>query len=141
MGGKKLEQTLDGILEKDSRFHRDAYAFVGEAVDFTQKSISRANKGKVRHITGQELLAGIRAFASEQYGPMALMLFEEWGVKKCEDFGEIVFNLVEHGLLSKTENDSRVDFKGGYDFHEAFRKPFIPRRKAGTQSKLPGVAS
>jgi len=54
------------------------------------------------------------------------MVLNEWGVHRCEDFGEIVFNMVEHDLLAKTSEDSRENFKGGYDFEEAFRKPFLP---------------
>jgi uncharacterized repeat protein (TIGR04138 family) len=79
------------------------------------------------HVSGQELLSGIREFALRQFGPMALTVLEEWGVKRCEDFGEIVFNMIESGLLAKTAEDSRDDFKGGYDFMEAFREPFLPR--------------
>ena len=80
----------------------------------------------VRHVTGQQLLAGIRQHALAQFGPMAATVLNEWGVHRCEDFGEIVFNLVENGVLAKTEQDSRADFQGGYDFDEAFRKPFLP---------------
>lgn len=133
MSKQESVELLDRILEKDKRFHRDAYLFVGEAVDFTQKAISKANKGKIRHITGQELLAGIRTFAFEQYGPMAMMLLNEWGIKSCQDFGEIVFNMVEHGLLKKTETDSRTDFQDGYDFYETFCKPFVPKHRTGAQ--------
>jgi uncharacterized repeat protein (TIGR04138 family) len=68
----------------------------------------------------------MRAHAIEQYGPMALTVLGEWGVSRCEDFGAIVFNMVEHELLAKTEDDSADDFKGGYDFKEAFRQPFLP---------------
>ncbi|MCX8109602.1 MAG: hypothetical protein N3G20_12455 [Verrucomicrobiae bacterium] len=135
MERETFDEVLDRIVEKDKRYHRDAYVFVTQAVEFTQKAISKANKGKLRHITGQELLAGIRTYALDRYGPMAITLFDEWGVKRCEDFGEIVFNLVEHGLLSKTENDSRADFQGGYDFYEAFRKPFLPKSRTGSQPK------
>lgn len=86
----------------------------------------------MRHVSGQELLAGIRDYALLQFGPMTLTLFEEWGVHRGEDFGEIVFNLVDNGLLSKTPQDSRADFKGGYDFPLTFRQPFLPRAKKGT---------
>jgi len=55
-----------------------------------------------------------------------MTVFEEWGIHKCHDFGEIVFNMVENGLLAKTDKDSRADFDGGYDFYEAFRRPFLP---------------
>ena len=57
---------------------------------------------------------------------MAQTILEEWGVRSCEDFGELVFNMVEHSILAKTEQDRREDFKSGYDFYDAFRKPFLP---------------
>jgi uncharacterized repeat protein (TIGR04138 family) len=57
---------------------------------------------------------------------MALMVLNECGIRSCEDIGEIVFNMVENSLLAKTDEDSRTDFKGGFDFEEAFRKPFLP---------------
>lgn len=126
MQTQSFEAVLEQILTQDPRYAREAYHFVREALDYTQQAISRANQGRMRHVTGQELLAGIRAYALKQYGPMALTLLQEWGVRRCEDFGEIVFNLVDAGVLSKTETDSRRDFAHGYDFDEAFRKPFLP---------------
>lgn len=127
------EEALEQILTKDPRYRRDAYLFLREALDYTQKLAGKENGGRVRHVTGQELLDGIRQFALEQFGPMTLTVFEEWGVRNCADFGEIVFNLVESGLLAKTERDSRADFAGGYEFEEAFRKPFLPATKSTAQ--------
>lgn len=135
-----FEAALEKVLARDGRYHRDAYAFVREALDYTQKRIGRANGGKLRHVTGQELLEGIREFALEQFGPMALTVFEEWGIRRCSDFGEIVFNLIEAGVLSKTEKDSRADFAEGYDFEEAFRKPFLPKRKLPAERPEPRPA-
>jgi uncharacterized repeat protein (TIGR04138 family) len=120
---------LERILAKDSRYSRDAYFFIREALDFTQKLISRENRDVVRHISGQELLDGIRRYALQQFGPMAITVLEDWGVKRCADFGEIVFNMVDSGLLAKTEKDSREDFQNGYDFAEAFQKPYLPQGK------------
>jgi uncharacterized repeat protein (TIGR04138 family) len=140
MESQDFEVLLDEIVAQDGRYHRDAYVFVREALDYTQRAIRRANKEKVRHVTGQELLGGIRAYALEQYGPMALALLREWGLQRCEDFGEIVFTLVERKVLSKTEQDSRADFQGGYDFEEAFRKPFLPGRR-GDPAAEPQSAS
>ena len=100
-----FDEAVDLILAKDRRFARDAYSFVREALDFTQKSVGKEVRGTIRHVSGQELLGGIRKFALEQFGPMVVTVFEEWGVKQCEDFGEIVFNMVEIGLLAKTEKD------------------------------------
>ena len=134
---QSYDEVLNIILAVDSRFHRDAYHFVREGLDYTQQSISKQEEGTVRHISGQELLGGMRAHALEQYGPMALMVLNEWGLTRGEDFGEIVFNMVEHELLAKTEEDTRTDFAGGYDFDEAFRQPFLP--PAEPEPELPEV--
>ena len=120
------ETIWEGLIEKDGRYTRDAYGFVQEALNFTQEHIKKENSGKPRHVSGQELLEGIRVFALQQFGPMTRTVLDEWGIRNCEDFGEIVFNMVEHKILSKTEKDSRDDFKGGYDFRDAFEKPYLP---------------
>ena len=137
-----FDEALALIQTKDPRYHREAYLFVREALDHTQKTIGKEKKGCLRHVTGQELLEGIREVALTQFGPMATTVLEEWGIHRCEDFGEIVFNMVEIGLLAKTDKDSRVDFAGGYNFDDAFRKPFLPRSKKGARrpasAKSPG---
>jgi uncharacterized repeat protein (TIGR04138 family) len=130
-----FEEVVDKLFAQDPRFAREAYHFTREALDHTQKVVSRENKGAVRHVTGQELLEGIRQYALQQYGPMTVTVFEEWGIKNCRDFGEIVFNMVECGLLAKTEKDTRDDFQQGYDFTEAFRKPFWPESKSNKPEK------
>ena len=151
MNTANFDEALDQIVLKDPRYHREAYLFVREALDHTQKIASKGNKtetrqaaatgdiveGKVRHVSGQELLAGIRDYALNEYGPMTLTVLNEWGVQRCEDFGELVFNMVENHLLAKTKKDSRDDFKGGYDFEEAFRKPFLPAAKASAPATEP----
>jgi uncharacterized repeat protein (TIGR04138 family) len=122
-----FELKLDQIVARDLRYRREAYVFVREALDFTQKLVSRENQKKVRHVSGQELLDGIRQFALKEYGPMSATVLEEWGITSCPDFGEIVFNMVDVGLLARTEADRREDFQNGYDFTTAFRKPFLPK--------------
>lgn len=124
-----FEDILDRIVEQDRRYQRDAYVFLREALEHTQKTVSKASKVQGRHITGQELLNGIREYALATFGPMAKTVLNEWGVNTCEDFGQIVFVMVENNLLRKTEQDSLEDFKNGYDFEEAFRKPFLPSGK------------
>jgi uncharacterized repeat protein (TIGR04138 family) len=124
-----FDLKVDQIVARDLRYRREAYTFVREALDFTQKLISRENQQKVRHVTGQELLDGIRQFALKEFGPMAALVLEEWGITSCPDFGEIVFNMVDVGLLARTEQDRREHFQNGYDFTTAFRKPFLPKDK------------
>ena len=130
-----FDEAVEQVLVKDSRYHRDAYTFVREALDYTQKLIGKETRGQIRHVSGQKLLDGIRQFALQQFGPMTMTVFEEWGVRNCRDFGEIVFNMVEIGLLAKTEKDSRDDFQNGYDFTDAFRKPFWPSQKLNPEAK------
>lgn len=129
-----FEEALELICAKDPRYHRDAYLFIREALDHTQKTIGKDNRGRVRHVSGQELLAGIRDYASTQFGPMAITVLGEWGIHNCQDFGELVFNMVDTGLLAKTDQDSRADFEKGYDFHDAFRKPYLPPSKQSTRA-------
>ena len=103
------------IAQKDPRYKIDAYEFVMQALVFTQHKLKKHG-----HISGGELLEGIRDFGLEQYGPMLKVVLGHWGVKSTEDFGEIVFNMVENNLMGKNENDSREDFKNVYDFDKAF---------------------
>ena len=130
-----FDEAVDKILAKDERFQRDAYLFMREALDFTQKLVGRENSGKVRHVTGQELLDGLRQYALQQFGPMTATVFEDWGIRTCLNFGEIVFNMVEIGLLAKTDKDTRDDFQTGYDFTDAFRKPFWPEARLKAEAK------
>ncbi len=114
------------IVRADGRYDPDAYYFVREGLDFTIKMLKKDSRGAGRHVSGQELLDGLRRYALDQFGPMAKTVLAYWGVKQCEDFGEIVFRMVDKGILGKTEQDTREDFKGGYDFDEAFVKPYQP---------------
>lgn len=108
---KKVEE----IARKDHRYKADAYEFMIQALWFTQKKLKR--KG---HISGRELCEGIRDFALEQYGPMTKTVLGHWGISRTEDFGEIVFNMVDNWLLGKTDTDSREDFKNVYNFNDTF---------------------
>jgi uncharacterized repeat protein (TIGR04138 family) len=130
-----FDEAVEQILARDSRYTREAYLFVREALDYTQRLVGKETRGQIRHVSGQELLDGIRQFALNQFGPMTVTVFEEWGVRNCRDFGEIVFNMVESSLLARTEKDTRDDFQNGYDFTETFRKPFWPAQKSNSETK------
>ena len=130
-----FDEAVELVLAKDSRYPREAYVFVREAQDYTQKLVGKEARGAIRHVSGQELLEGIRKFALNQFGPMTTTVFEEWNIRHCRDIGEIVFNMVESSLLAKTEKDTRTDFQNGYDFTDAFRKPFWPQSKLKSETK------
>lgn len=125
---KDFAEVVDLICEEDSRFEKGAYFFVRQALDHTVKEMGRTEKlVSGRHVSGGELLEGIRDFALAQYGPMAKTLFDNWNVRSCADFGEIVFKLVDYEVLGKTENDRLEDFSDGFDFEDAFVRPFLPK--------------
>lgn len=124
-----FNEALAQILKDDPRYDEQAYLFLREALDFTIKLFAKPIGGPSRHVSGGELLDGIRQYALQEYGAMAKTVLNRWGIHTCEDFGVIVFNLVEKGILGKTEQDRKEDFAGGYDFDVAFRHPYRPGKK------------
>jgi len=128
-----FQEALLGILDRDPRYAEDAYHFLREALDFTIKLLEKPVEGPGRHVSGQELLEGIRQFTLKEFGPMALRVLNTWGIRRTDDFGEMVFNMVGAGILGKTDEDRREDFAGGYDFDAAFAKPFRANRPAPAQ--------
>ncbi len=80
----------------------------------------------MRHVSGPELLDGARRYALKEFGPMVITVFDSWGIRSCEDIGNMVFNLIGAGVFGKTDQDSIEDFKNVYDFEEAFVRPFAP---------------
>ena len=138
--------AVERIVEKDPRYARAAYYFLRMGLDHTVKKVQADKKRAMRnkahpsnHVSGQELLEGIREFALEQYGPMAFTLLGNWGLRDSANFGDLVFNLVEAQVFGKTENDSPEDFQNGFDFREALVEPYLPvsRRKTPLARKKP----
>lgn len=119
---KELESFLEKIervMEEHREYKFEAYSFVMAALHQTVSKLPKA-----RHVTGKELLHGIRDYALEQFGPMTRTVLNYWGIKKTDDFGKIVFALVEVGILRKQPGDKIEDFFGVYDFKDAFDKSY-----------------
>jgi uncharacterized repeat protein (TIGR04138 family) len=133
----EFEEVIRKIVERDARYRREAYVFLREALEYTQKMMGRPTAEEVRHVSGRDLLEGIRRYALEQFGPMVQTVLNEWGIHSCEDVGEIVFNMVDSSLLAKTDTDTREDFKGVYDFDEVFAKPFRPAKRQSSITAVP----
>jgi len=108
-------KLTEQICRRDPRYKADAYEFVMQALHFTQKKLK-----KDAHVSGRELAQGARDFAIEEYGPLAKAVLLYWGVKNTSDLGNIVFNMIGHKMLSKTDEDSIADFNDVYDFSAAF---------------------
>ncbi|OVE76204.1 hypothetical protein BVX97_02100 [bacterium E08(2017)] len=133
MNQKPFLEVVKNICANDPRYDIEAYFFVRDALDFTTQTLDRSKTDeKNRHVSGRELLEGIRKYTLKEFGPMSLTVLGSWGIKGTEDFGEIVFNLVNSGKLGCTEDDKIEDFANGYDFNIAFAKPFEPKNTAST---------
>ena len=132
-------EALESVVANDPRYQRDGYVFLRDALDFTTKQQKKIKGVSVRHVSGPELLDGVRQYALKEFGPMVMTVFDSWGIHSCEDIGHMVFNLIAAGVFGKTEQDSIDDFKKVYDFEEAFMKPFTPAKpgKGKPPAQLP----
>ena len=133
------------ICKEDTRFDRKAYDFIRLGLDHTVKELknkeSSSKAGRSRHVSGPELLEGLRVYALDQFGPLTKTVLESWGIRRCADFGDIVFNLIEYNVFSKTENDRKEDFSDLYTFEDAFVKPFLPAKSRRGPSSAEAVGS
>ncbi len=111
----RFYRLVEEICLEDKRYKPDAYEFVLQGLGFTQKKLK-----KNAHVSGSQLSGGLRDFAINQYGALARRVLEHWGIKQTQDFGNIVFNMIEKKLLSKTKDDSLADFDQVYDFDAVF---------------------
>ena len=103
------------IVTEDPRYHADAYEFVMEALSFAQKKFKHT-----KHISGPEFLDGMKGLLMKKFGPMTIPVLDYWGIKKTEDFGNIVFNLEQYKIIAKDSQDHYETFKDGYDFQQVF---------------------
>jgi uncharacterized repeat protein (TIGR04138 family) len=128
MDDRKLQPLIREIrITHQRRYAEAAYFFVLEALDYTiflesqDRGIASTRQScAVQHISPQELLDGLRRYAQEEFGPLAPYAFRSWGVTSTEDFGILVFQMCEAGLLNKTDQDRPKDFANGFDFSKAF---------------------
>ncbi len=130
MSKKNVHDTwkkLQSVVSKDRRYSMQSYQFIFEALDYTASKLGKKYNSSMeeeRHVTGQELSEGVKQYAMKKFGYMTRIVLEQWGVTKSDDFGEIVFNLVDSGLMGKTDTDSLDDFKDLYDFYIEFDGKF-----------------
>ena|ERR1041385_2160345 len=107
-----FRDAIDALRAQGGRFAREAYVFVVAVLGEVVRGLpaSRLADPARRHLTGQELTAGVIRIARDEFGPLAPMVFREWGVRSTEDIGEIVFDLVRAGHLSARDEDTMADF-------------------------------
>lgn len=114
------DRVILDIVMRDPRYSAEAYDFVFEALDFTL----RRRGGAARHVSGSEIMESVRQLALEQFGYLARAVLAQWGITSTDDFGDVVFNLIEADLLQKTADDRREDFAHLFEFESAFDENF-----------------
>jgi len=116
-----LDEQIQEVRTKDPRYSREAYFFLLEALDYTIDRLGRYDlEGEERHVGPREYLEGIREYAIFQFGALAGLVLRKWGVHSTGDMGEIVFNMVDCGLLHSRPQDRKEDFEDVFDFDRAF---------------------
>ncbi len=116
-----LLEKIEKVVEENKPYTLEAFKFVLDALHETVTVLD-----KPRHVSGQELLEGIRLYALKEYGPLAKTVLNYWGIHETEDFGKIVFLLVDIGLLRKQPEDKIEDFRNIYSFDQAFAVDLDP---------------
>ncbi|MEO0089195.1 MAG: Minf_1886 family protein [candidate division WOR-3 bacterium] len=126
-----MNDKIDEIVKKNPQYKKEAYLFVLDALEYTKRKLKVSN-----HISGQELLLGFKELAQKEFGILAKIVLEHWGIKSTDDVGEIVFNLCEAKILTKRENDKKEDFANFFDFEEEFIKKYQPSSKEEIKKNL-----
>ncbi|MFO0892540.1 MAG: Minf_1886 family protein [Isosphaeraceae bacterium] len=151
-----FRDQLARVIARDARYPIEAYAFLLESLKLARsrklKELRQkaARPGKPRgrpgqrprreepaegesgHVSGQEICHAARRLAVRTYGAMAIMVLHQWGIRSTSDLGEIVYNLIASGELTKTPEDQRSDFEGVFDFEEALRPKSFPGKESST---------
>ena len=121
---EQLLQDWQRIRQTAGPYPPDAYAFVQEGLRYTVDS-AKERPGRTsrdhRHVTGRELCEGLRQYALKEYGLLTRDVLQHWQIRSTEDFGKIVFAMVEAGLLRKSDEDSIDDFIGVFSFEDSFK--------------------
>ena len=136
-----FEQIVAHIVKQDTRYQPKAYDFVREGLNYTLKNIKRNGSNSSNHVSGPELLDGLRDFTLKEFGPMGKTVLNDWGIMACRDFGHIVFHLVSHGVFGKSDTDSLDDFNDLWTFEEAFVHPFLPQPPKASKAAIRRMGS
>ena len=114
-----LHETLGQLQRRNPRYAVEAYLFVLGGLHRRLAELEIP-----RHISGAELTEAVRDLALDRFGPVARVVLEHWGLHCTEDIGEIVFLLVDHGVLAKQDTDRREDFADVFSFEQVFEAEY-----------------
>ena len=115
------------VRQRAGTYPQEAFQFVRHGLTHTAAAThgegergEMADGGPERHVNGAQLCMGLRDYAIHQYGLLARPVLAHWGIRRTDDFGRIVFALIDAGIMRKSAEDCLEDFQGVFDFDEAF---------------------
>lgn len=123
-----VEVDWDDLCRSAGPYPKSAFDFVRDGLAHTVSTIHSDAPEGARHVSGQQLCMGLREYAILKYGLLAPAVLAHWNLARTDDFGRIVFAMVDAGLMSKTPQDSLDDFRSVFDFAEAFSREQIAAR-------------
>jgi uncharacterized repeat protein (TIGR04138 family) len=129
MADISFQEAVSRSIDRDPRFQPAAYDFVRDALHVAVKKFRDGDE--MKHVSGQELLEGVRDYALKEYGPMALTVLQIWGIRRGLDVGHIVYNLIDAGYFGRSDGDSLQDFDNGFSFDAELTRPYLPGSSRG----------
>ena len=120
------QKSLEQLVEEVGLYPREAYEFIQQGLSYTVQKLHGEEKDPdaSRHVSGRELSQGLREFALLQWGMLAGTVLRRWNILRTDDFGRIVFAMVDSGMMKKTDQDSIEDFRNVFDFRSAFEEGY-----------------
>src|SRR5687768_16906976 len=129
-----MNEALRKLALQDGRYSPEAFRFLYESLEHALRLAGREEaEGVDRHVSGREVLAGMRACALQQFGPLAAHVWRSWGIRESLDWGRIVFLLVDHKMLKRQEGDTIEDFADNFDFDQVFERDYRPQDRKSTR--------
>lgn len=106
------EEVLKQLAKEDTRYPAESYKFLLHCLGVVQ---TRKEK---KQVSGQDLCFVFKEAGCHYFGFLARTVFDHWGIKRTEDIGNIVYNLIGAGIMKKQKSDKRSDFKNVFNFNE-----------------------
>ena len=130
---KTTVKTLEQVVHECGRYPIEAFEFIRQGLNHTVNELHGISVSERKnandpgyHVSGQQLCWGLRNYAVQRYGVLACTVLAHWSITRTNDFGRIVFSMIESKLMTKTDDDDIRHFHNVYDFATAFSPPARP---------------
>ena len=117
----ELIARFEREVRRDGRFAPEAFEFLHKALEAAAVSkYGGGGRRRAQHVSGPELCRALRDLAVERWGPLAPAVLRYWNIHETRDFGEMVYLMIDLGIMGKQPSDDIHDFDHVYEFSAAF---------------------